>query len=344
MVMRIARGLLVLSLFFARTAVADARFFDDADAIARWLAENHVPAVGIGVIRDGKLRQVKVYGELRKGVPAPYNTIFNVASLTKPIVTMLTLKLVSSGQWSLDEPLAKYWVDPDVAGDPLHAKLTTRHVLSHQTGFPNWRWMDDSKKLRFQFAPGTKVQYSGEGFEYLRMALEKKFGKSLAELSRMHVFTPLGMHDTQHAWDARTDESRFARWHDEKGNEAYPDYKITQVNAADDLLTTIEDYGNFAVAVMKGAELAEIIKPQAVLKEKLLDMGLGWEIHQNLGDGEYALIHSGSDAGVRAVVMLLPKSGQGMVVMMNGDNGHQLFGRLVTELLDKGQAIMSRAK
>jgi hypothetical protein len=95
---------------------------------------------------------------------------------------------------------------------------------------------------------------------------------------------------------------------------------------------------------MTSAELAEIIKPQAVLKENFLAMGLGWEIHQNLGDGEYALIHSGSDAGVRAVVMLLPKSGQGMVVMMNGDNGHQLFGRLVTELLDKGQAIMSRAK
>src|SRR5687768_1890417 len=136
--MRTVRGLLVLFLFFARTAVADARFFDDADAIARWLAENHVPAVGIGVIRDGKPRQVKVYGELRKGVPAPYNTIFNVASLTKPVVILLTLKLVSSGQWSLDEPLAKYWVDPDVAGDPLHANLTTRHVLSHQTGFANW--------------------------------------------------------------------------------------------------------------------------------------------------------------------------------------------------------------
>jgi CubicO group peptidase (beta-lactamase class C family) len=336
--MRTARALLVLSLLLTRTAAAD------PDPIERLLAENHVPALGVGIIRDGKLRQVRVYGELRKGVPAPYNTIFNVASLTKPVVTMLTLKLVSKGQWSLDEPLAKYWIDPDVANDPLHAKLTTRHVLSHQTGFANWRWMEESKKLRFQFEPGTKFQYSGEGFEYLRKALEKKFGKSLAELSQSYVFAPLGMHDTQHAWDARTDESRFAHWHDSKGNEAYPDYKTTRANAADDLLTTVEDYGNFAVAVMNAPQLAEMIRPQAVLKENLLAMGLGWEIHQNLGDGEYALIHSGSDEGVRAVVLLLPKSGQGLVVMMNGDNGHQLYGHLVTELLDRGREIMGRAK
>lgn len=342
----------MLLAVLAQTVAAEEQkknFFDDADAIAGWMAENHVPAVGIGIIRDGKLRQVKVYGELRKGEPAPYNTIFNVASLTKPVVTMLTLKLVDSGQWKLDEPLANYWVDPDVAGDPMHGKLTTRHVLSHQTGFPNWRWMDESKKLRFQFEPGTKFQYSGEGFEYLRKALEKRFGKSLAELSRTYVFTPLGMTDTQHAWDARTDESRFARWHDKDGKEAYPDYRKTRANAADDLITTVEDYGKFAAAVMRGFGLSEalfqeMIKSQIVLKEDRLAMGLGWELHQNLGDGEYALIHGGSDEGVRAVVMLLPKSGQGMVVMMNGDNGQQLYERLVLESLDRGKEIMGRAK
>jgi len=349
--MRTVRALLVLLAVLAHTVAAEEqkRFFDDPDAIARWLSENHVPALGIGIIREGKLRQVKMYGELRKGVPAPYNTIFNVASLTKPIVTMVTLKLIDSGQWKLDEPLANYWVDPDVAGDPMHRKLTTRHVLSHQTGFANWRWMDESKKLRFQFESGTRVQYSGEGFEYLRKALEKKFGKSLAELSQAHVFTPLGMSDTQHAWDSRTDESRFARWHDKDGKEAYPYYKTTRANAADDLITTVEDYGNFAAAVTRGGGLSdalfqEMVKPQGVIEDNLLAMGLGWEIHQNLGDGEYALIHSGSDEGVRTLVMLLPKSGQGLVVMMKGDNGHQLYERLVLESLDRGKEIMGRAK
>ena len=116
------------------------------DKVHRWLTDNNVPAVGIGLIENGKIKYMKVIGELKKDVPAPDNAIFNIASMTKPVVAMLTLKLVEAGQWNLDERLEKYWIDPDVANDPMHKKLTTRHVLSHQTGFPNWRWNTESKK------------------------------------------------------------------------------------------------------------------------------------------------------------------------------------------------------
>ena len=109
------------------------------DKVQSWLTDNNVPAVGIGIIEDGKIKYIKVLGELKKGVPAPDNAIFSVASITKPVVAMLTLKLVEAGQWDLDEPLFHYWIDPDIATDPLHKKLTTRHVLTHQTGFVNWR-------------------------------------------------------------------------------------------------------------------------------------------------------------------------------------------------------------
>ena len=324
------------------------RFFDDEAQVAAWLAEHKVPAVGIGIIRDGRLRQVKVFGELQKGVPAPYDTIFNVASLAKPVVTMLTLKLVAAGQWQLDEPLAKYWVDPDVAADPRHRTLTTRHVLSHQTGFKNWRWNDESKKLTFHFDPGTKVQYSGEGFEYLRKALEKKFGQTLPQLTKTHVFDPAGMRDTQQAWDARTDESRFARWHDREGRNAYTDHKITRVNAADDLLTTVEDYGRFGAWILGGAGLPDallkdMIKPHGTMRENH-GMGLGWEVLSNFSNGEYALIHSGSDEGVHTLIILLPKSKQGIVVLTNGDNGFRLYERAVIDLLPLGRELMARAK
>ena len=143
--------------------------------IPTWLTETNVPATGIGIIENGKLKYAKVFGELKKGVPSkevsPSSTIFQVASLTKPIVEVLTLQLVTAGEWELDEPLAKYWIDPDVQNDPRHKKLTTRHVLTHQSGFPNWRSMNASKKLEFLSDPGTKVNYSGEGLEYLRHAL-----------------------------------------------------------------------------------------------------------------------------------------------------------------------------
>src|SRR5215213_8072993 len=134
--MTIRRGVFFVATLLIASAAATAqeRFFDDEQRISAWLLENRVPALGIGVIRDGKVRAVKVYGDLKEGKPAPYYTIFNVASLTKPVVAMVTLRLVSQGKWDLDKPLASYWIDPDVALDPRHEKLTTRHVLSHQSG------------------------------------------------------------------------------------------------------------------------------------------------------------------------------------------------------------------
>ena len=83
-------------------------------------SEYIVPAVGIGLIENGKLKFIEVYGEHQKGNPAPKNIIFNVASITKPVVALTTLKLVLNGNWDLDEPLYHYWVDPDIKNDTLY--------------------------------------------------------------------------------------------------------------------------------------------------------------------------------------------------------------------------------
>lgn len=83
-----------------------------------WMAANHVPCVGIGLIEHNKIKWVKVFGQLQAGHPAPPNTLFNIASQTKPVTAMLTLKLIQAGKWSLDEPLSHYWIDPDIQNDP----------------------------------------------------------------------------------------------------------------------------------------------------------------------------------------------------------------------------------
>ena len=317
---RISFFISFLLLLFITEVVAqksDSNLFNNHSAVEQWIKQNNVPALGIGLIRDGKLREVRMYGEISKGNPAPYNAIFNVASLTKPVVAILTLKLVSNGAWSLDEPLARYWVDPDIAGDPRHKKLTTRLVLTHQTGFKNWRYLNANQKLSFDVDPGTKFGYSGEGFEYLRKALEKKFNKPLDKLADSILFKPLGMQDTRFKWDKSVDESRFAHWYDEAGNEQKQDYKQTTLSAADDLLTTIEDYGKFATYVMNGAGLDssvfnQMVRPQVPTQKGLFhDSGLGAVPKPGSAKKEYAIIHSGSDAGVKALVIILPLSRQG---------------------------------
>lgn len=109
------------------------------EPILTWMKNENVPTVGVCIIENAKIQQVQVFGNIEYHSPAPVNTLFNLASLTKPLISMTTLKLVSNGQWQLDEPLCHYWTDPDVASDTFNKKLTTRHVLSHQSGLPNWR-------------------------------------------------------------------------------------------------------------------------------------------------------------------------------------------------------------
>src|ERR1700744_6160782 len=205
-----------------------------------WMAENHVPCAGVGLIENGRIRFLKVFGQLQQGHPAPVNTLFNIASQTKPVTAMLILKLVQADLWNLDEPQAHFWIDPDIAADPWLGKLTTRIVLSHQTGFPNWRTDGGETKLHFKFEPGTKFGYSGEGYEYLRRALERHFHEPLNVLEDTYLFGPLGMKDT-HYWSENLDTNRFAMWHDGRGNR-YATSIQTSVNAADDLITTVEDY------------------------------------------------------------------------------------------------------
>ncbi len=319
-------------LFAQQEKLTPTSFDEDLEIL---MLEKNVPALGIGIIEDGVLRQVKVYGELKENTPAPYNAIFNVASLSKPISTLLVLHLVSNGEWDLDEPLFHYWVDPDVIDDPLHKTLTTRHVLTHQTGFDNWRRMNESKKLTFNFEPGTKVKYSGEGFEYLRHAIENKFDKPFEELVYSIVFTPYGMNDSRLLWDENMHSSRYVEEYNKEG-EPYNLLKRTKdACASDDVLTTIEDYCLFGVNVMNGSGLTEevyedMLRLQAISKPNE-GFGLGWYIKPNFYKGEFALMHTGSDAGVAAKVILLPESRRGIVMLTNGDNGFDIIKRVEAE-------------
>ena len=346
---RYKKQLLIYFLFIIAACnlsaqLKETEFIDYQKKVQTWLTMYKVPAVGIGYIEKGKLRQILVLGDLKENDPAPYNTIFQISSLTKPVTAMLTLKLVSIGKWQLDEPLCNYWVDPDVADDPRHLKLTTRHVLTHQTGFDNWRWNNKSKKLTFNFEPGTQFKYSGEGFEYLRRSLEGKFKMTLGQLADSLLFKPLKMSDTRYIWDENIDESRYAFAHDTLGNFLMPS-ENKEANAADLLKTSVEDYCKFGVAVMNGTLLTEevfndMVRPQVEMPK--YSYGLGWAILKDLSGGEYALIHTGHDDGIQTIILLLPKSKSGLVVFTNGENGNNVYKKIIIESLGLGQEIIDR--
>lgn len=126
------------------------------------------------------------------GPPVDDKTLYNVASLTKPITAEVILRLASNDRLSLDEPMAPFWTDPDIKDNPWSRLLTPRICLSHQTGFTNWRYQTKGV-LTFQWQPGAKTGYSGEGFDYVARFAEKKTGQPWAQ---RYVFDEIGMHDT----------------------------------------------------------------------------------------------------------------------------------------------------
>jgi CubicO group peptidase (beta-lactamase class C family) len=313
------------------------------DTIVALMKRDHVPLAGICLIENGQLKYVKTFSTANKSVSE--NTFFNIASLTKPLVTMLTLKLVTLGQWQLDEPLFHYWTDPDVVQDPRNMKLTTRLVLSHQTGLPNWRGHEPGGKLSFEFEPGSKWKYSGEGYEYLREAIEHKFKIPIEKLGDSLLFRKIGMTQTKFYWDQDTDSALYAgRFHEDGTPYAYETWQ--DANASNLVLTTVRDYGNFGLYVMKKIHsnagiYAEMIKTQSRPSDRK-EFGLGWSITRGLSNGEYALTHTGSNPGVNTIILLLPKSGRGIIVFTNSDSGRKLYSDLTGISIDLGNEIMKR--
>lgn len=314
--------------------------------INTWLADANVPGIAIAKIENGKVSQTILEGTDAKGNAITSSTIFDVASLTKTITTLITLKLAESKAIDLDEPLYKFWIDPDIKEDIRHQKLTPRIILSHRSGFKNWRYMNDNHKLAFDFEPGEKFQYSGEGFEYLRNALEHKFDTSLEQLADSLVFNPIAMGKSSLVWNDTIENLNFAGAHDQEG-KAYDYERSFEANAADNLLTTLSDFEKLAIALLNNSYLdttlfKEMSRPHSSVREGI-SFGLGWIMFENLPNDEYALFNAGSDEGLNSLIVILPRSNSGLIVLTNGDNGRGLAMKAIKVFLEEaGTEILSR--
>ena len=225
-----------------------------AREIPRLLRVSGIPGLSMAVVQDGRVVWAGAFGTVNDSAQTPLDagTVFEAASLSKPVFAYLVLRLADRGEFDLDRPLFEMLEYPRLAHDERYKRITARIVLSHGTGLPNW----GGEKLTLRFDPGTAYGYSGEGFVFLQKALERVTGRSLDELARREVFEPLGMTRSSYVW-----QERFA------GNAAYAKnwlwqvapanrYTEAEANAAASLLTTATDYAQFVAAVLTGRGLS----------------------------------------------------------------------------------------
>ncbi len=313
--------------------------------ISGWLRDYKVPAAAVAIIDPGEqgASWVEAFGERIPGYPATVDTVFNVASLTKPVFGMMALQLIANGEIGLDSSLQEHWIDPDIAANEWHRKLTPRILLSHQSGFPNWR----EGKLAFQFEPGTKTGYSGEGIDYLRKAIELKTGSKMTALMEEHVLNHAGMRHTSFGWKESI-VTRFAPGHEWSASEGK--FRVEELrgladrvpSGAGSMFSTIGDYAKFVEWVLAGAELPKSLqKEMRTPQGRALDtetIGLAWHLVPD--DHETILYHEGRETGVYALCVIQPKTRKALVILTNGNNGELLAKRIVEGLFPNGRQFV----
>ncbi len=326
-------ALTVALVFLSLTAVAqkDGDGKSTAESFGKvipdLLERSDTPGMSIGVLREGKLVWTGSFGVKSKKTEdaVEADTIFEAASLTKPVTAYAALKLVDKGKLDLDKPLNEYLGnDYDVGDDPRLKMITARRVLSHTSGFPNWR-RRGSKTLPINFTPGEKFSYSGEGFVYLSKVIEKIVGIPFEELVATEVFGPLGMKHSSLVWKEEFGSEK-AENHDTLAEPKGLNDDI-KANAAASLHTTAGDYARFVSALLKGKGLEpstakQMLTPQIRVDpedETALAWGLG--IGLEVVDGKKAFWHWGDNGWNRAFVIADAESGDGFVMFANGTNG-----------------------
>ncbi len=174
-------------------------------ALPEWMRAFGVPGVAIAVVDQGELAWHRGFGvaDVDSGAPVDADSVFECASLSKPVFAYLVLQLVDAGALALDRPLVDYHRPDFLADDdPQLARITVRDVLRHSSGLPGWRAHPDREPLRTRVAPGQRVDYSGEAFFWLQRVVETVTGQALDQWAQQHLFGPAGMQGSTYTWNA----------------------------------------------------------------------------------------------------------------------------------------------
>jgi len=263
--------------------------------------------------------------------------VFAACSDTKPVFAYAVIKLCEKGVMDLDTPLTRYTSQRFMEGDPRLDLITARHVLTHTTGFPNWRYQDP---LIIQFTPGTKVQYSGEGFRYLQSVVEEVTRQPFSDFMRANILEPFGMKSSRIVWDASY-ERRIATRHDETGTPikeapSTPPERAEHLaiyGAAASLFTTPSDYARFILEIidpkpadsfrLNAKSRQELLRPQVTRSESTSPVrvktssALSWVI-ADVEDFTF-FSHAGSASGWYCDALASVGRKSGLIVMTNGD-------------------------
>lgn len=305
------------------------------------LAKKHdVCGVMVAVIKNRKLDAIH---SATGCLPAPtltHDSVFQAASLSKPMFAYAVLKLLAQGKLSLDTPVVDYLPQgyqhqhnpltlarAELVADPRLRAITVRMALNHTSGLPNWAF----GPLSFEATPGTKWEYSGEGYVLLQRAVETVTGTTLDHFMTTQTFGPLAMDHSDYVWNERNTQKLLPGTKANGSPRATP--KWINPNAAFSLYTSAQDYGTFMVAVLNDGEIIKRITASPVTVDPALGLswGLGWGI-EHAREDTY-IWQWGDNMGYCAFAIASVRTGDGFVMLTNSENGLKLAQPITQKIL-----------
>jgi CubicO group peptidase (beta-lactamase class C family) len=301
-----------------------------------------VPGLQVAVISDGRV-EVHNFGvrDVQTGAPVTADTVFEAASLGKPVFAYGLLKLADAGRLDLDAPIGRYV--PDLAA-PLRP-LTAGQLLTHRGGLPNG---GQGSHFADPVSPGERFSYSGQGFLLLQKVVERITAKPLQAYMQEAVFAPLGMTHSSYVW--RSDyEERKAFGHGPTGSSAGRN-RIAEARAASSLETNAADYARFLLALVRGSGLSSGLASQALEPQAQVERGcavclwhsrgapypgIAWGLGVGLAETPAGRVvwHWGENETMQAYAALTLDGRRGVVILTDSANGHSIARAIASSLL-----------
>jgi CubicO group peptidase (beta-lactamase class C family) len=322
-----------------------------------------VPGVSIAVIDDGRLEWAKGYGvaDRRTGRTVDESTIFQAASISKPVAAVAAMRLVESGRLDLDSVCNKYlssWRIPDNEFTESR-KVTLRQLMSHSAGLPEeacpgyspgepvptlLQVLDGTGPaktgpVRVERPPGAEWKYSNGGYCVIQLILLDQLGKSFADIMQELVLAPAGMNESTFRQQLPEGFSNHAATgYNSTGEDLEGGWNTYPESASAGLWTTPSDLCRFTMAIMRSYDGVEdgLIGQSAareMLRVQAGSYGLGFELDDEGED--FSFSHGGASSGYRCYLLAYPQRNQGAVIMTNSDSGDGLYYEILRTLANE---------
>lgn len=170
--------------------------------LEKLFASHNVAGASFAILEQGEVAWTGAYGHRNAAMrdPVTDTTLFQLASLSKPIFAYIVMNMIEHGRLSLDDRLADYVRPFGYADTPWSRAITVRHALTHRSGLPNWRERLEGAVLAPAFEPGTGYSYSGEAYSWLQEVVEAVENASLHDVASKYLFAPAGLDDMAYLW------------------------------------------------------------------------------------------------------------------------------------------------